>query len=97
MKILMSAFSCCPGHGSEPGIGWNWAMEAAKQGHEVKVLTQICDRAVIEREIRAGNVPAKLSFEFVMPAWLERFRKSGITVIENLTGPLTHRLWPFVA
>ena len=26
MKVLLSAFSCAPNQGSEPGLGWNWAM-----------------------------------------------------------------------
>jgi hypothetical protein len=38
MKILISAYSCEPGMGSEPGVGWNIAREVAKY-HEVWVLT----------------------------------------------------------
>ena len=38
MKVLLSAFSCCPGAGSEPGIGWNW-LEQALREHEVWVIT----------------------------------------------------------
>ncbi len=41
MKVLVSAFSCGPGRGSEPGIGWNWAAQAARR-HEVWLLT--CDQ-----------------------------------------------------
>jgi len=40
LKILLSAYSCRPGWGSEPGIGWHWAEEIARQGHEVHVLTR---------------------------------------------------------
>ena len=38
MKILLSAFACAPNTGSEPGVGWRWAIELAKQ-HEVVVVT----------------------------------------------------------
>lgn len=39
MKILLSAFQCCPGQGSEPGNGWHWATTLAEFGHDVTVLT----------------------------------------------------------
>lgn len=39
MKLLLSAFSCGPGWGSEPGIGWN-TVEQASRHHEVWVLTE---------------------------------------------------------
>lgn len=40
MKVLLSAFQCCPGMGSEPGNGWQWSKALADAGHEVTVLTQ---------------------------------------------------------
>lgn len=78
MKILMSAFSCGPGRGSEPGVGWNMAIAAAQQGHDVTVLTQSEFRTEIEREISAGRVPPNLRFDIFMPAWLERIRDAGV-------------------
>lgn len=38
LKVLLSAFSCGPGRGSEPGIGWNWLRQASRH-NEVWVLT----------------------------------------------------------
>lgn len=38
-RILISAFSCQPGKGSEPGVGWNWALQCAEQ-FEVWILTR---------------------------------------------------------
>jgi glycosyltransferase involved in cell wall biosynthesis len=46
LKVLLSAYACEPGKGSEPGMGWHWAVEIARLGHEVHILT------------RANNVPA---------------------------------------
>ena len=83
MKILMSAFSCGPGQGSEPGVGWNTAMAAARLGHEVTVLTQTEFRAQIERETAAGRVPENLKFDMFMPAWLERVRDAARDVGEG--------------
>jgi len=48
MKVLVSAFSCDPHRGSEPGVGWNWPAEIARRGHEVHVLTLPEHRAAIE-------------------------------------------------
>ncbi len=30
MKIVLSAYSCHPNRGSEPGVGWNWLSELSK-------------------------------------------------------------------
>lgn len=38
MNILLSAYACSPILGSEPGVGWRWALELSKQ-HTVTVLT----------------------------------------------------------
>lgn len=43
----MVAFSCQPEKGSEPGIGWNWALHAAKT-QEVWVLTRSKMKKYIE-------------------------------------------------
>lgn len=39
MKVLLSAYACAPGHGSEPEVGLQ-VLDAALQEHEVWVLTQ---------------------------------------------------------
>jgi glycosyltransferase involved in cell wall biosynthesis len=78
VRILMSAFSCGPGRGSEPGVGWNMALEAARLGHEVTVLTQTEFKTQIEAEIAAGRVPPNLKFDIFMPHWLECVRDAGL-------------------
>jgi hypothetical protein len=57
MKILMSAYSCEPGKGSEPGVGWNFVRAVAKY-HEVWVLTRPDEgREVIEAELARNPIP----------------------------------------
>lgn len=29
-KVLVNSYACCPGMGSEPGMGWNWIVSLAK-------------------------------------------------------------------
>lgn len=52
MKILMSAYACEPGCGSEPGAGWAWASVAARE-HDVWVLTHPSHAGAIERALAA--------------------------------------------
>lgn len=40
MRLLLSAYSCDPGRGSEQEIGWGWACSHAEAGHTVTVATQ---------------------------------------------------------
>ena len=48
MKVLLSALACCPGQGSEPNTGWQWANALADLGHEVTVLTMSSFRDPIQ-------------------------------------------------
>jgi glycosyltransferase involved in cell wall biosynthesis len=98
MRILMSAFACGPNRGSEDGVGWHWAVEAAKLGHEVLVLTQTEVRAEIETELASGRLPPTLRFEFFMPPWLDWLQRTGVTLkFEQLTWHLVHLVWQFLA
>ena len=52
MKILMSAYACEPFKGSEPEVGWQWALQMARF-HDVTVLTRSNNRENIERGLAA--------------------------------------------
>ena len=77
MKILLSAFACHPHQGSEPGVGWHWAIEIAKLGHEVWVLTHTENKVAIEAVLE--NLPTlsgKLHFIYYrVPKWLGWWRR----------------------
>lgn len=47
LKILISAYACEPNKGSEPGNGWQWALQMS-QFHDVWVLTRANNRENIE-------------------------------------------------
>jgi glycosyltransferase involved in cell wall biosynthesis len=51
MKILMSAYACRPGAGSEPGAGWAFASSVAKR-HDVWLLTRRDNGPDLEAELR---------------------------------------------
>jgi glycosyltransferase involved in cell wall biosynthesis len=50
MKVLLSAYACEPGKGSEPGVGWKWAMGLAERV-TLTVLTREDNRRTIETEL----------------------------------------------
>jgi glycosyltransferase involved in cell wall biosynthesis len=64
MKILLSAYACEPGLGSEPGVGWNWAHELAKKGHELWIITRPMHKDAIEKYLFA-NKELKKNMNFI--------------------------------
>jgi glycosyltransferase involved in cell wall biosynthesis len=60
MRVLLSAFQCGPGFGSEPGNGWHWATALAEHGHEVTVLT-----TSDEKEAVLAADPQGIDFRFI--------------------------------
>lgn len=57
MKVLMSAYAFRPDMGSEPGIGWHWAAQAARD-HDVWVITAEANRPAVEQELSARPIPS---------------------------------------
>jgi glycosyltransferase involved in cell wall biosynthesis len=76
LRILLSAYACEPLKGSEPGVGWHWAMALARSGHEVWVITRANNRDSIERALRAEPRPHPSFMYYDLPAW-GRWWKSG--------------------
>jgi len=73
MKILVSAYTCEPGCGSEEGVGWNTVLALAKY-HETWVLTRTIFRSTIEAELIRHPVP-NLHFIYFDPLnWTEDWR-----------------------
>jgi glycosyltransferase involved in cell wall biosynthesis len=56
MKVLLSAYACQPGKGSEPGVGWNWAVQASRS-HEVWAITRKANQPAIEATLAASPNP----------------------------------------
>ena len=75
MKVLVSAYACEPGRGSEPGVGWNWVCQAARF-HEVWVITRWKHRSPIEASLARQRMPNVHWVYFDLPRWA-RFWKKG--------------------
>lgn len=63
MRVLLSAFACVPGGGSEEGVGWAWATGLAEH-HDVVVLTDGSFQDAIDRELQVRPRP-RLEFRFI--------------------------------
>lgn len=69
MKVLISAYSCEPGRGSERGVGWNVAHEVSKL-NEVWILTRPDEsRDAIEAELATNPNPNLHFVYFTLPFW----------------------------
>jgi len=64
MRILISAYACEPGSGSEGGYGWNYPSELARRGNQVHTVVPERWREGVEREI-ARAPHDRLTFHFV--------------------------------
>jgi glycosyltransferase involved in cell wall biosynthesis len=77
MKVLLSAYACEPGRGTEPGVGWNTAWEIAKY-HEVWVLTRPDDgREAIEAELQRNPNPNLHFVYFTLPIFGSIWKRGG--------------------
>ncbi len=74
MKVLLSAYACLPGTGSEPGSGWNWAVHLAERGMDVHVLTVAEERERLNLYMAAHPNP-RIKFSFVSAS--KRFKHCG--------------------
>lgn len=89
MKILLSAYACEPGKGSEPGVGWEWARHLSAQ-HELWVVTRANNKSAIEAA--KDELPGPVHFLYVdLPPSL-RFWKRG-----NRGVNLYYFLWQIAA
>lgn len=67
LKILINSYTCCPGMGSEQGMGWNWIISLAKTGEvELFVISEgeykkQCEGASIDLPIHWYWNPLPLS------------------------------------
>lgn len=80
LRILLSAYACEPGKGSEPGVGWNWALALARRGHDVWVLTRSNNHEAIELECARLDAAIHQRLHFLyhdLPRWASWWKRGG--------------------
>ena len=60
-RILMSSFACSPLWGSEPGVGWQWLLQLARQ-HEVVLVTHAYFRQHLEPALRKAGIDVEVHY-----------------------------------
>lgn len=74
--ILVSAYGCEPLKGSEPGVGWNWVLQMAKQ-NKLHVITRANNQDVIELHLPL-NVKKNITFHYYdTPYYIKRFKNKA--------------------
>lgn len=87
MRILFSAFACISGRGSEPGVGWHWALTSARQGHEVWVITRSMGKEANEAAVQSEGLKHLHFIYYDLPGGLQT----------KLNMHLSYELWQFGA
>ncbi len=90
LNVLMSAYACRPGLGSEPGISWNLAKELA-QFHEIWLLTRENNRPRIEEELQNTPISGLHVIYCDLPVWFQRLNQ-GQRLVQ-----LHYYLWQIIA
>ena len=91
MRIVVFAYACEPGEGSEPGAGWALARMLARLG-ETWVITRANNREAIERALPDTPERDRLRFTFVdLPEHLRRWKRGQRGI------HLYYLLWQFSA
>jgi len=79
LTVLMSAYACEPGRGSEEGVGWNLAKEMARH-HQVWVITRANNRATIDQELARDPEPNLHFVYYDLPRWARWWKRGDMGV-----------------
>ena len=92
MKLLLSAYACEPNRGSEPGVGWEWAMRLAER-HEVTVITRANNREEIESALGKRPECTRPRFIYIdLPKFWVYLKKRRILPV-----PIYYIFWQLAA
>ena len=72
LKVLISAYACEPGKGSEAGVGWNMALQMSKL-HDVHVITRANNQGVIENALPADSTVRFIYYD--LPKWARWWKR----------------------
>ncbi len=76
MKVLLSAYACEPGVGSEGGIGWNWTRQVALRNPCVLITRKNNVQAIRAAAEREGLDNLRV-VGFDLPYWMRFWKRKG--------------------
>lgn len=75
LRVLISAYACEPGRGSEPGVGWNLVRELSRR-HQLTVITRANNESTIEGS--GEDWVERVDWVYYdPPSWLCFWKKGG--------------------
>jgi glycosyltransferase involved in cell wall biosynthesis len=74
LTILLSAYACEPGAGSEPGAGWNLVREISRT-EECWIITRANHRHIIESYVARNPMPRAHFVYYDLPRWASFWKK----------------------
>lgn len=74
LRVLLSAYACEPGRGSEPGVGWKVAREMARR-HDVWVLTRSNNEQAIRSALAQNQIPSLHVEYYDLPHWARWWKR----------------------
>jgi len=74
LRVLLSAYACEPNKGSEPEVGWRWALNLARH-HQVTVVTRANNQSTIEAGLADEPSPHPDFIYFDLPLLAKWKRK----------------------
>ncbi|WP_412068175.1 glycosyltransferase [Rubrivirga sp. IMCC43871] len=95
LRVLVSAFACDPGEGSEGGVGWNTVRELARH-HDVTVLTYAGARMYVEAELAERPVEHLRFAYYALPFEPEKYRVRG-EPMHGAPGQFHYLAWQMAA
>jgi len=76
LNVLISAYACSPSRGSEPGQGWNVALQMARY-HDVWLLTRANNRPAIEAALAQQHACSFRCVYYDLPRWARWWKRGG--------------------
>lgn len=73
-RVLLSCYACEPDKGSEPGVGWNWAL-AMSEKFKVRVLTRSNNQNAIRQALLDIQKPNLSFLYYDLPQWVLTLKK----------------------
>lgn len=74
-NILLSAYACEPGLGSEQAVGWGWVLGLAATGKTLTVITRESNRQRIEAWLSGNRLPNVHFIHFDLPPFFRSLKK----------------------
>ena len=75
-RILLGAYACEPGVGSEGGVGWNWTRQIALR-NDCTVITRKNNVEKIERAAKAEGLDHLTVIGYDLPKWMRFWKRKS--------------------